>query len=95
MFVVNIDDMFVGSLPADIKENAKIMNEQKALALDKDFNTLSLILSRMKNIIALKMNPCKSEEKKAEAKRLEKFPGFFYECANILITIWYTMIVNF
>lgn len=49
----------------------------------------------MKNIIALKMNPCKSEEKKAEAKRLEKFPGFLYECVNILITIWYTIIVNF
>ena len=27
MFVVNIDDMFVGSLPQDIKENAKILNQ--------------------------------------------------------------------
>jgi hypothetical protein len=57
MFVVNIDDMFVESLPAEVKENAKILNDQKALVLEDDYNTFSLILSRMKNIIRTKM-PC-------------------------------------
>lgn len=62
MFVVNIDDMFVGSLPAEIKENANILNDQKALVLEKDFNTFSLIFGRMKNIIALRLNPCKNKD---------------------------------
>ena len=49
----------------------------------------------MKNIIANKFNPCKSEAQKLEAKRLAKQPGFFYECANLVIGVWYLIIVNF
>jgi hypothetical protein len=47
-FVVGIDDMFVGSLPRDLRDNVESMNESKALQLSKDYNSNALVLARIK-----------------------------------------------
>ena len=49
-FIVNIDDMFSGSLPAEVRENAKILNKSKAIKLTHDYNSFKEIKYRVKMI---------------------------------------------
>ena len=46
-FVVNIDDMFASSIPGDIIENAKRLNDGNKLKLTQDYNTFSSIYHRL------------------------------------------------
>lgn len=49
-FVLSIDNMFAGTLPDDIKINAKKLNTSKVLKMGKDYNTYKLIWKRTKRI---------------------------------------------
>ena len=49
-FIVNIDDMFSGSLPAEVRENAKILNKSKVIKLTHDYNSFKEINYRVKMI---------------------------------------------
>ena len=42
-FVLNIDNMFAMTLPAEVKANAKKVNQLNLLKMGKDFNTYKLI----------------------------------------------------
>ena len=49
-FVLSIDNMFAGTLPQDIKTNAKKLNSTGILKVGKDYNTNKLIWKRLKKI---------------------------------------------
>jgi hypothetical protein len=46
-FVLSIDNLFSGILPADIKNNVKVVNKLGILKMGKDYNTLSKIKKRL------------------------------------------------
>ena len=54
-FIVNIDDMFSGSLPKEVKENAKILNQTKALKLTHDYNSFKEIKYRVKMMLRTRL----------------------------------------
>ena len=92
--VVNIDDMFSPSLPADVRANASILNKSKTLKLSEDHNSYSLIFYRMKMIIKSKL--ClKDADTQVWAKNNKRQPGLLYETGNLIINIWCSIIVNF
>ena len=46
-FVLSIDNLFSGILPADIKNNVKLVNSTNALKMGKDYNNMSRIKKRL------------------------------------------------
>ena len=92
-FIVNIDDMFSGSLPAEVRENAKILNKAKALKLTHDFNSFKEINQRVKMI--LKSAFRFTDDETLIYMKKKKQPGLGYEFANVLVNIWYHVLVNF
>ena len=45
-FVLNIDNMFAMTLPAEVKANAKKVNQLNLLKMGKDYNTYKMIYQR-------------------------------------------------
>ena len=85
--------MFSGSLPAEVRENAKILNKAKALKLTHDYNSFKEIKYRVKMTIRKNLG-FKDEETMIFARK-KKQPGLVYEFANVIVNIWYHLLVNF
>ena len=85
--------MFSGSLPAEVRENAKILNKSKALKLTTDHNSFKEIRRRIK--MYFKSLFGYTDEETLIYNKKKKQPGLLYELANIIVNIWYHLLVNF
>lgn len=80
-FVLNIDNMFAMTLPAEVKANAKKVNKLNLLKMGKDYNTYKLIYHRVINV---------------ETDENEDFLiDYFREVANIAVNLWVGFLLNF
>jgi hypothetical protein len=48
----------------------------------------------MKLIVKSKLK-FEDEETKRWASKSDRYPGFGYECANLVVNLWYAIIINF
>ena len=47
-FILNIDNMFTGNFPQEVKQNAEKVNDSKVLKMGTDYNTFSKVYKRFK-----------------------------------------------
>ena len=80
-FVLNIDNMFAMTLPAEVKANAKKVNKLNLLKMGKDYNTYKLIYHRVINI--------DTDENE------DYIIDYFREIANIAVNCWVGFLLNF
>ena len=85
--------MFVGSLPSDVKKNAKTLNGSKTLFLPDDQNANTAILKRMRLVGKVRLGYEDKETRKWMKKKNRK--GLFYELGNIIVNIWCALLINF
>ena len=104
--MVTIDEMFVGSLPQDIKDNARRLNQGKKLKVSSDHNSFKLVLKRIKSLIAQKFgvgnkvtpavlysekHNCTDQKKLKKLLKVE-IPGLVEEFINLIVNIWHIFI---
>jgi hypothetical protein len=87
-FVLNIDNMFAGFLPDDVKTNAKKLNSSKVLKMGKDYNTYKLIWKRFKRTWK------RTEDEFADEVRVDT-QAYSRELANLLVNFWCGLVINF
>lgn len=80
-FVLNIDNMFAMTLPAEVKANAKKINSLNLLKMGKDYNSYKLIYQRV-----IKIDTDENEGWMVDYLR---------EVANICVNIWCGFLLNF
>ena len=80
-FVMNIDNMFSMTLPAEVKANARKVNQLGLLKMGKDYNSYKLIYQRLTSI--------DTDEND------NWMVDYLREIANICVNIWCGFLLNF